>query len=125
MEEGKMTVYLKKDEILKAQDFIFEDVDVPEWGGKVRIRCMTGSERDAYEASVYEFKGGAMQLNREDLRSKLLARVLVDSQNERLFTDAEVKLLGRKNAKVIDRLFTIAQRINALSDDDVKKLEKN
>ncbi len=120
-----MTVYLKKDEILKAQDFIFEDVDVPEWGGKVRIRCMTGSERDAYEASVYEFKGGAMQLNREDLRSKLLARVLVDSQNERLFTDAEVKLLGRKNAKVIDRLFTIAQRINALSDDDVKKLEKN
>lgn len=118
-------IYLKKEDILKAQDFIFEDIDVPEWGGKVRIRCMTGTERDAYEASVYEYKDGTMKLNREDLRSKLLARVLVDAQNERVFSDAEIKLLGRKNAKVIDRLFTIAQRINALSEDNVKDLEKN
>lgn len=120
-----MSIYLSKDEILKAQDFTFEDVDVPEWGGKVRVRCMTGTERDAYEASIYEMKGTEVKFNREDLRSKLLARVIVDEKNERLFTDAEVKLLGRKNAKVIDRLFNVAQRINALTETDVKVLEKN
>ncbi len=117
--------YLKKDDILGVDDLYFEDVEVPEWGGKVRIRCMTGSERDAYESSLYEIRGKEVKMNRDNLRSKLLSKVLVDDKNERLFNDAEIKLLGRKNGKVLDRLFDVAQKINGLREEDVKELGKN
>lgn len=30
-----------------------ETFDVPEWGGSVLIREMTGTERDAYEESIF------------------------------------------------------------------------
>lgn len=110
---------------MKIQDLTFEEVDVPEWGGSVRIKMMTGSERDAYEASLYELKGQEVKMNRDDVRAKLLVKCLVDENNERLFTDAEIKMLGKKSAKVLDKLFTVAQRLNAMTDEDVKKLEKN
>lgn len=117
--------YLKRDDIMKVQDLTFEEVDVPEWGGQVRVKMMTGSERDAYEASLYELKGQEVKMNRDDVRAKLLVKCLVDENNNRLFTDAEIKMLGKKSSKVLDKLFTVAQRLNAMTDEDVKKLEKN
>ena len=38
---------LSKSAILCANDLQTEDVDVPEWGGTVRVRSFTGRERDA------------------------------------------------------------------------------
>ncbi len=122
--------YLTKEQILKADDIQFRDVEVPEWGGSVRIKCMTGSERDSYEASLYEFKPGkdgqgAVKLNRDDMRAKLLARVIVNEKGERLFSDPEVKRLGEKSAQALDRLFAVAQELNGLSKEELEKAEKN
>ena len=116
---------LTRDAIFAAQDRAFEDVDVPEWGGTIRIAVITGTDRDAYEASMYEMRGKEIKLNRDDMRAKLLARAIVDESMKRIFTDADIKELGKKSAKVIDRLFTLAQRINGLTDESVKELEKN
>ena len=118
-------MYLTKEEILAAKDTKYEDIDVPEWGGKVRIKCMTGSERDAYEASLYELKGTEVKLNREDMRAKLLARVLVNGQGKRLFADGEIKALGEKSAHALERIYMAAQRLNAISNDSVDLLAKN
>ena len=43
---------LSKTAILCANDLQTEDVEVPEWGGAVRVRSFTGRERDAFEASM-------------------------------------------------------------------------
>ena len=118
-------MYLTKDEILAAKDTKYEDIDVPEWGGKVRIKCMTGSERDAYEASLYELKGTEVKLNREDMRAKLLARVLVNEHGKRLFADGEIKALGEKSAHALERIYVAAQKLNAISNDSVELLAKN
>lgn len=119
-------LYIKRDDIMKSQDLAFEDVEVPEWGpGFIRIKTMTGTERDAYEASLYDLKGKEVKMNRDDIRAKLLVKCLVDEKNERLFSDAEIKMLGKKSAKVLDKLFTIAQKLNSMSEEDVKELEKN
>ena len=40
---------LSKDEIFAAQDTTDLEVDVPEWGGSVRLRSMTGTQRSNYE----------------------------------------------------------------------------
>jgi hypothetical protein len=42
----------------------------------------------------------------------------------RLFTDAEVAELGNKSAKALDRVFTIAQRINGIGTDAVDTAKK-
>ena len=44
---------LTKDQILKSDDLPSEEVSVPEWGGSVMVRSMTGYERDQFEQSVY------------------------------------------------------------------------
>jgi hypothetical protein len=45
---------LTRDSILNAKDLKKELVKVPEWGGEVYVRCMTGSERDAFESEAYQ-----------------------------------------------------------------------
>ena len=48
---------LSKTAILAAQDLQTEDVEVPEWGGAVRVRSFTGRERDAFEAGMIRGEG--------------------------------------------------------------------
>ena len=48
---------LTRDEILGADDLKTESVKVPEWGGTVLVRELTGAERDEWEASVVKTNG--------------------------------------------------------------------
>ena len=48
---------LSKTAILAAQDLQTEDVEVPEWGGAVRVRSFTGRERDVFEAGMIRGEG--------------------------------------------------------------------
>jgi len=116
---------LTKEDILKAEDLDFEEIEIKEWGGSVRVRCMTGSERDAFEASVYEIKGNKANIIRENFRAKLIARTLVDENSERLFTDKEIELVGKKGSKPLDKIFKVAQKLNGLSQADEDDLVKN
>jgi len=116
---------LTKEQILAAEDLDFEEVEIKEWGGKVRLRCMTGTERDAFESAIYKIKGDKVEANRENFRSELLSRVLCNKDNKLLFNPREVKALGGKSGRVIDRLFDIAQKINGIGQSDIEELTKN
>lgn len=115
---------LTKDQIIGADDLPYQDIEVPEWGGSVRVRTMTGSERDAFEDSISKVVDGKFEMDRKDYRAKLLSRVLVDDKGQRIFSDKEVDLLGRKSAKAIGRLMDVAQELNALSKGETEALEK-
>ena len=112
---------LTKEQILQADDIKTETVDVPEWGGKVTIRMMTGTQRDAFEASIIQ--GGKTDM--QNIRAKLCAAVMVDGDGKPLFTVHEVNILGSKCAIALDRIFSVAQKMNGLSGADIKELEKN
>ena len=116
---------LKKDEILKSNDLTFEELQVPEWGGTVRVKTMTGAERDEFEADVFESKGNSTKVNMRNFRAKLVSKCLVDEEGGRLFADNEVEALGKKSAKALDRIFAIAQKINAIGQKEVEELVKN
>ena len=113
-------------DILDKDDSHYEDVEVPEWGGTVRVRSLTADERDAFDESITKLVGNGKYQTREivmkGIRAKLVARSLINDKGERLFTDAQVEALGRKNATVLDRLFSIAQRVSALSKEEVDKM---
>lgn len=111
------------DEILDAEDVVFEDVVVPEWGGRtVRVRSLIGTDRDAFEAGI---AGNGKKPNLSDVRAKLLVKAIVNAQGQRLFADGDSGKLGRKNAAALDRLFETARRLSGLSDKDVEELTGN
>jgi hypothetical protein len=112
---------LGKEDILGAKDLITEDVEVSEWGGTVRLKMMTGTERDAYESSI--FKQG--KANFANIRAKLLARCLVDDKGNRMFKDIDIEALGAKSSRVLDLLFDRAQKLNGLGIKDKEELIKN
>lgn len=114
--------YLSAEQILAANDRQYEDVEVPEWGGTVRVVGMSGSDRNAYQASlvVIGSNGNVQRLNMADQLAKLLARCLCDGAYNRLFSDKEIKDLGAKNGAVLERLSTIAQRLSGLRKEDVE-----
>lgn len=120
-----MSGYLTRDAILAAGDLQFEDVDVPEWKGKVRVRGMTGAERDAWETALLEGRGDDKKKNERNVRATLVSLTVVDEQGQRLFTEADIAALGRKSVKALQRVYNVAQRLSRISEEDVKELAGN
>ena len=117
---------LPADLILQADDLPRELVAVPEWGGEVYVRCMTAAERDDWESSVISLeKGGKTKTDMRNLRAKLVARTVCDEKGERLFSDAQVKELGGKSAAALDRLYSVAARLSAITKSDEDELLGN
>ena len=116
---------LTRDAILQVQDLPTERVHVPEWGGDVLVRALTGAERDRFEQSIVEQRGNSTRMNLQNIRAKLVALTVVDEQGNRIFKDEDVKWLGNKSAAALDRIFEVAQRLSGLRDEDVEELAKN
>lgn len=116
---------LTKDQILEASDLKTQAVDVPEWGGSVLVRTMTGSDRDAFEASmIITLPDGTRQPNMTNMRAKLVALTVVDDAANRVFDATDVDRLALKCASALERVFEAAQRINGLgvsAQDDAAK----
>lgn len=117
--------FLGRDAILDADDQQYDIVDCPEWGGKVRIRGLSGTQRDAYEASLVQSNGGDKKLNLANARAKMCVLAIVDEGGRPIFTSDDVRALGRKSALPIERIFDAARRLSGMSEEDVDKLTEN
>lgn len=120
--------FLSRDEILNADDLQYDVVEVPEWGSgkKVRIRSLTGTERDAWEATVMVTgKDGKQKMNMQNIRSKLCCLTIVDGSGNALFTFADVDLLGKKSAAALARVFEASSRLSQITKADVDELVGN
>ena len=116
---------LDKAAILKAKDIVTEEVEVPEWGGSVLVKSLTGAERDSFEQSILIKRGDRYDANMSMVRAKLAAVSIVDEEGQRLFGDGDIKALAAKNAAALDRIFTVASRLSGISADDADELAKN
>lgn len=128
MAKGKhMTTkrYLDKADILSQQDITTEELFIPEWDAWVKVKMMTASERDHFEASTVQRNGKKVDVNLQGIRARLCILCLVGEDGKRMFSDEDEYALGTKSAAAIDRIFTVAQRLNGLRDVDVDELTKN
>jgi hypothetical protein len=116
---------LGRDTILSAPDLPRETVPVPEWGGEVLVRGLTGAERDAFEESCYTGRGKDRRENFANLRARLVALAIIGEDGTRVFAEADVKALGGKSAAGLDRVFAVIQRLNGLRERDVEDLAGN
>ncbi|HYE85655.1 MAG TPA: hypothetical protein VEA16_04840 [Vicinamibacterales bacterium] len=100
-----------------------ERVEVPELGGSVIVRGMSGRERDSWEKSLIIGRGKNIRANTDNVRAKLVTRCLVDEQGTRLLRDEDAEVVGNLRADVISRLYDVAQRLNGVSDADIEELK--
>lgn len=107
---------LSKSSILAAKDTKISDpIPVPEWGGDVRVKTLSGTERDAFEDAYTETK-------MKQFRVRFLVLTLCDDNGDRLFGDGDLDLLGKKSSVVITRLFDKAWSHNAFTPEAVEAM---
>lgn len=111
-------IKLDRSSILSAPDLPTIPLEIPEWGGTVVLKALTGEQRDRFEV----FVAGN---NRANIRARLAALSLVDESGKPLFSEADIVALGQKNAKALDRIWDAASSLNKLTENDIEGLEKN
>ena len=109
---------LTRDQILQADDLRHVDVDVPEWGGTIRIRTMTGKERQKYQGIVADAKGKMPA----DFMETFISLCAIDEKGKALFADGDVKALGEKSAVALNRVFEAALALNGTTDKGVEDI---
>jgi hypothetical protein len=113
---------LNKQQILEAPDIKKELVAVPEWGGEVYVKGMSGSERDNFEAAIIERRGKATRVNLKNIRARLAAACICDEQGNPLFTPADVEDLADKSAAALGRVYDVASRLSGIGEADIDEL---
>ena len=116
---------LTRDAILSADDLRTLVVSVPEWGGDVTVRELTGTERDEYESSVVRTDGDKVSVDARDMRAKLVVMSVVDEDGKRLFTVQDVKALGAKSAKALDRIMDVARSLSGIGNEALEAKGKD
>lgn len=122
--------HISRDHVAKADDQQFSEVPVPEWAPygdpdpeswTLRLRGMTGTERDRFEASMQP-RGNSKKPNLENFRARLIIQCAVDENGNRIFNSGDIKMVGGKSAKSLSRIFDKCQEMNGLSESDVEDL---
>lgn len=113
---------LKRSEVLDAPDLKHEDVPVPEWGGSVRVRMLTGAERDEFRKMAAQYEDGIPPVR---FASSLLALSCIDEDGERMFTLDDVDALEAKSAGSIDVPAAVAMRLSGFGAKAMADAEKN
>lgn len=115
---------LNRDAILAAADIQKQLVHVPEWGGDIYVKGLTGSERDKFEAGILELHGTEQKVNLVNIRAKLCAFSICDEGGKRLFTEEDIAALSKKSAAALTRVFAVAQKLSGLGDAEVAELSE-
>lgn len=95
---------------------------VPELGGEIYVRGMSGRERDRFEEGLRIRKGARVgQSDLRNFRAQLAAKVIVDEKGERLMNDSEedVALLGRLPAGVLDRILAKCNELSGKAAEEI------
>jgi hypothetical protein len=118
---------LGRDDILNANDRDIERVHVPEWGGDVCYRQISGLEREQWEAEAptRDPKTGKLDGEYGFVRARLLVYALCDEEGTPLFTTEDIMALSQKSAAGLDRVYALVAEMNKVSDADIDEIEGN
>jgi hypothetical protein len=115
---------LSKDAIFAAKDTDVHEVEVPEWGGTILLRSMTGEQRNNYEYWAHQ-QSQAESPDYRGIRERLIICCAVDDDGSPLFGDEDLAALASKNSEVIDRLHDKCQEICGMDSNALEDAAKN
>lgn len=111
-------------QVLGIEDLRREPVVVPEWDNTtIYVRSLTARERDAFEAQQLAL--AEKHRTNENIRARLVVLACVDENGTRVFADSDADALGNKASSALDRLASVALRLNRISSADIEELKGN
>ena len=114
---------LTKADIFAADDLPTEDIDIPEWGGVLTVRTLTGAERDEFE-NIFVGQTGK-KLDIRGLKARMVQLTVQNGDGHLMFGKADIPKLNSKSASVIDRIFQVSQKLSGLTTEDAEELAGN
>lgn len=124
-------VFLNRDALLQRDVLKIEKVELTR--GFVYVREMTGKEKDVWETSLMKRKPsgnktarGDFEIDLDGFRAKLAVVTVCDENGDLIFKAEDVKTLNAAMSAVnMDKIVSVAQRLNAISEDDKEEILKN
>jgi len=116
---------LTKEQILQKRELKTKVIKVPEWGGEVIIRELTGAERDQLEMESIDIKNGVVTPNYKNQRARIIQKVLVDEKGKSLFKRNEIEALGETSAAGLETIYKAVQKMNGLTEREVDNSIEN
>ena len=118
--EAELPILEDAEALFALDDLVTEYVDVPEWRMRLRLRSLSGGERDRMEAEGLRIReaGGDPLVN---FRARVVAYHARKADGSRVFKPAQVEALGRKNAAGLARVFDVATRLSGIGEEEVAK----
>src|SRR5206468_2572726 len=90
-EQTETKKYLTAAEILAKNDVSFIEMDVPQWGGTIRFRSLTGDEAIEFGELLRD------EATKENGIIRLFTISVVDDQGDRIFTEGDIRKLRKKS----------------------------
>ena len=119
---------LTRDQILQAArnaKIERDEISIPELGGKVFVRGMSGKERDEFEEGLRIRKGKRSgQTDLRNFRARLAVKIIVDGEGQRILTDDDAAIFGQMPAGVLDRIISRCTELSGLAEEEIED-EKN
>lgn len=124
-------ILLTREALLQKDDLKVEKVELSK--GYVFVREMTGHEKDVWEQSMLKQKpsgnknkGVEYETTLEDFRAKLAVVTVCDADGNLLFKPEDAKVLNKMmSASNMEKIVAVAQRLNAISQEEKEEILKN
>lgn len=97
-----------------------EKVAIPERNGEVIVRQLTARAMADYILTVQQEQE---QGKKNTIREHLLVRCLYNADGERIFGDGDVDVVGDLPHTIVARLYSVASRLNPMTDDESEEKE--
>lgn len=110
--------FLNLDAILAAPDVRESEVEVPEWGGKVKIRSLTKAAQVSIRKKSTGRDGTIDEFNME---GRLLVAGLVEPE----VNENQISELFEKSSSAVDRVLQAILGVSGMDEDAVSQADKS
>lgn len=110
---------LNKDQIFAAQDLQVSYIDIPEWGGQIKVKEMSAADRIEFE------KQQSSDLKPSEMIVRLVLMTCVDDNNQRIFSNDDLQALEQKSPSILLKIFNESMKINILNSEKIEEKAEN
>ena len=122
---------LTRGDLLKKEELLKEKVELNENGDYVFVRQMTAHEKNVWEMSQMKKtldskKKVQYDLTLDDFRAKLAVCCVCDENGNLLFDPKDyLELSANISAATLEKIVDVAQKLNAITEEDKEEMVKN
>lgn len=104
--------FLTLDQIQSVDDIKRQTVEVPEWGGEILVKSMSGRLRSNLEQKI------SSNAPHADVKMMIVTSCCINEDGTRLFSDADKKWLIEKASKPLETLFEAVCKLSGIGLDE-------